>query len=112
MQFNLMKQNKKLKNISVYKISNEHFQRIAEELPNLELIFYGGSIAMDDVNRIVCFIKTAKNLKKIELLNCANDLRGEILGEIQIKDEWKICNHFVTTFVRSDNDRLIPKVLF
>lgn len=94
-----------LQNKNLKKVITRHygFERIIGQLPNLEEFHTGHSVyEADDVGKVIRFIKTTENLKKIELESCAPRSAANILE--RIKDKWQMINgrhyrHFI--FIRS-----------
>lgn len=78
--FDVIIQNKQLKKITVARFDNEQFQRIAEELSNLEEIHMTDyDIASSgDIDSVVRFIEMAKHLKRATFSNSNADICGTI----------------------------------
>lgn len=82
---------KSVKTLNIGSLGKKDLQRIAEELPNLEefTVFYVDS--NDAVNTVVSFIETAKQLKKITIMQCDQPFFMAIHKKIQYN--WKMIQH-------------------
>lgn len=106
--FEITIKNKHLKKVTFHHLSNEHLQRIAAELPELQIFrtaFYVNSV--NAVNEIVRFIETAKRLKVINLWKCAQPFQSQIFRLIQ--NEWEMITEeyddYVTFVRRQSRDQ-------
>lgn len=73
--FNIIIQNKNLKKIQSVKFDDTQLQRIGEELPNLEEILIQHTIQNnEEIDRVIRFLETSKNLKKISFWNWSNGI--------------------------------------
>lgn len=79
------------------------FPQITDQLPNLEEFHTKSPVYKAEVvDNVVRFVETARNLKRMELIDCGPTSAADILE--RIKDEWQLVNgsydrHFI--FVRS-----------
>lgn len=85
----VMLQNKKLSKIFLGSPTDEVFQRIVTELPNLEILWTDYRVeSIDDVKKVVRFIEMAPNLKSFAIWGLDESYVDEILS--RLRDQWRI----------------------
>lgn len=95
---------KSLKKLNIGALGRKDLQRIAEEIEGLEeltLFYIDSNEAMDVVVR---FIETAKQLKKITLMQCSQQFHNDIHEKIQNKWEIKHEASFEITFIKQEQE--------
>lgn len=98
---NFISQNKQLK---ILFTQNMEFQRIAEELPELEVFRTDMSVyGKADIDKVVAFLGAAKNLKRIEIKDCSSSSLTGILQNVS--GDWEQTERtmdFRTVLIRSE----------
>lgn len=99
--FHIISHNEKLKKITSEHIYYDKWQRIAAEVRNLEEFVTGARVAVEnDVNRVVSFIETCKNLKTMRFLTAPSSRCEEILGRLQ--PDWELVRENTTFYFTRD----------
>lgn len=84
-----------MKKITANHINHEQWQQIAEQVPNLEIIETGCKVINEnDVDRVVQFIETCKNLKTIRFFDGMSRQCESILQRLQ--PNWKLIQDNMT----------------
>lgn len=96
--FNSILQNKKLRTISYYDLSDHQFQQIADELPNLEEISTGCDISMNDrMERIAQIIAKSESLRKITFWR----MNYAALKKLKLPPDWELIQANGTVYKRN-----------
>lgn len=102
--FDVILRNKNLKKVFIYGYG-KNFERIADELPNLEEFSSGLELdSMDTVDQVVHFVETAKNLKKLGISSSWPKFENKVLEKLH--GQWELIkyrnqNHII--FIRRES---------